>query len=104
MTETLELAERDSAAERIEDALRFNPARLYTPAEARRLMLGPGAPADQMPTEYWLKRQLGQDNFESTVIGRARYLTGEQILKLIGECARGKYGLPIGGDKRRPRR
>ena len=104
MTETLDVAEPGAAPERIEDALRFNPARLYTAAEARRLMLGPDVPDEQMPTEYWLKRQLGQDNFESTVIGRARYLTGEQILKLIGECARGKYGLPIGGDKRRPRR
>lgn len=94
MTETA-VNERSSAAERIEDALRFNPARLYTPAEARRLMLGPDAPDDQMPTEYWLKRQLGRDSFESTVIGRARYLTGDQILQLIQGSARAQYGLPV---------
>lgn len=104
MTETLELTERATAQERIEDALRFNPARLYTPAQARRLMLGPDAPDDQMPTEYWLKRQLGQDSFECTVISRARYLTGEQILQLIKECAR-RYGRPVHDDgKRRPKR
>lgn len=86
-----------TAVERIEEALRFNPARLYTAAEARALMLGPNAPRDQIPTENWLSRQLGENAFESTKIGRGRYLTGEQVLKLIRECALGKYGLPVDG-------
>lgn len=101
MTDTLEaVTPSNGTTERIEDALRFNPARLYTPAEARRLMLGPNVPDDQRPTVHWLKRQLGEDRFESTVIARERYLTGEQVLKLIEQFARGRYGRPVHGRTR----
>ena len=83
------------------EVLDLEPLRLYSPAQARKVMLGPDVADDVKPTERWLKRQAGLGLIDCTKVGRATYFSADDIRSLIASCARGEYGRPKNLRKRK---